>query len=158
MGRGKDKYQRKRKRNPKHTGMPPWFNDPTERLKTGFILAERWGWVCWYCRSKLNYNSFTIDHIIPCAQGGSHELNNLALSCGFCNRAKSDYPLDVFLSWLEFVRYGDSSSLLRDAWPLRQTRKPVRFRFPRLRKKEKTSRESSVLLMVNPATQARPAR
>lgn len=32
----------------------------------------------------------TVDHIIPCARGGSDELDNLQLAHRYCNRNKSD--------------------------------------------------------------------
>lgn len=33
----------------------------------------------------------TVDHIIPCAKGGSDELDNLQLAHRKCNRMKSDH-------------------------------------------------------------------
>jgi hypothetical protein len=33
---------------------------------------------------------FTIDHIVPLAQGGTDNLDNLALACFHCNRKKAD--------------------------------------------------------------------
>ena len=35
--------------------------------------------------------SIEVDHILPRARGGSDELDNLALACGWCNRYKSSY-------------------------------------------------------------------
>lgn len=32
----------------------------------------------------------TVDHIIPCARGGSDDLDNLQLAHRYCNRQKSD--------------------------------------------------------------------
>ena len=37
-------------------------------------------------------NSFTVDHIVPFARGGSDSLVNLAPACRYCNRRKSDGP------------------------------------------------------------------
>jgi len=105
-----------KRQNKLHSGPCPWRKSDLERRRVAFRLAERWGWVCWYCRVKLNPDSsFHIDHIVPRAFGGDHEIANLALSCEFCNRAKGTCELSVFLEWLEFVRYGESSSLLRAA-------------------------------------------
>src|SRR6266481_163548 len=104
-----------RRRNDRHSGPCPWRKSDAARRAIAFRLAERWGWVCWYCRAKLNPGSpFHIDHIVPRARGGDHGITNLALSCEFCNQAKlGTCELSVFLEWIEFVRYGDSSSLLR---------------------------------------------
>jgi hypothetical protein len=57
----------------------------TERM-----VRLRAGEYCEYCRlpelcSKLK---FTIDHIRAKQHGGSDEAENLALSCGYCNRHK----------------------------------------------------------------------
>jgi 5-methylcytosine-specific restriction endonuclease McrA len=99
-----------------HSGPCPWRKSDAARRTIAFRLAERWGWVCWYCRLKLNpIGIFHIDHVVPRAAGGDHGITNLALSCEFCNRAKGTCDLAEFLEWLEFVRYGESSSLLRAA-------------------------------------------
>jgi 5-methylcytosine-specific restriction endonuclease McrA len=61
------------------------------------------GWRCWYCGIELLEESATIDHIVPRAKGGSDHLDNLALCCEFCNRAKLDRSVEEFLRWLDFV-------------------------------------------------------
>jgi len=45
-----------------------------------------------------------VDHIMAVSRGGSHLMRNLALVCGFCNLAKHDHTLDVFMSWLEWIK------------------------------------------------------
>lgn len=47
---------------------------------------------CEYCQSwmKNAIHTFNIDHIIPLDKGGKSNIENLALSCGGCNSAKSD--------------------------------------------------------------------
>lgn len=51
---------------------------------------------CFYPRG-LNSNDFEcqIDHVRPVAAGGGNDIDNLRLSCGFCNRTKSD-SLDIY--------------------------------------------------------------
>jgi len=39
---------------------------------------------------QWQYVRFTVDHVIPLAQGGSDTLDNLALACFHCNRRKAD--------------------------------------------------------------------
>lgn len=53
-------------------------------------VAWRAGHCCSYCRSREEIvgASFTVDHIIPQALGGSDDINNLCLACWDCNRIK----------------------------------------------------------------------
>jgi hypothetical protein len=53
-------------------------------------VARRAGHSCSYCRSReaVVGASFTLDHIIPQALGGSDALDNLCLACWDCNRLK----------------------------------------------------------------------
>jgi 5-methylcytosine-specific restriction endonuclease McrA len=60
---------------------------------------------CGICTEPINYDthhldpkSFTIDHIVPLAKGGSDTLDNLQPCCRACNRAKSDTH-DVNPTW-----------------------------------------------------------
>lgn len=67
--------------------MPRRKFTPPERA----FIIQRAGRYCEYCRTPLDYapESFEIEHIIPLALGGTHEMDNLALSCGGCNLRKS---------------------------------------------------------------------
>lgn len=70
---------------------------------------------CHYCPEKsaatwpLNRNGsasywpmfgrdFGLDHVIPQARGGSHDADNLVISCGKCNSAKRDMAPERFRS------------------------------------------------------------
>ena len=46
--------------------------------------------LCEYCRSQMNLtgHDFTVDHITPEAEGGSHDFFNLCLCCFWCNNFK----------------------------------------------------------------------
>ena len=65
------------------------------RSKISEILQEqvrqRANYLCEYCHAseRWQYVSFTVDRVIPLAQGGTDSLNNLALACFHCNRRKS---------------------------------------------------------------------
>lgn len=54
------------------------------------IVTERAYGCCEYCHSQARFatQSFSIDHIIPKSQGGTTNLDNLALSCQGCNNHK----------------------------------------------------------------------
>ncbi len=53
-------------------------------------LYEQQKGKCWWCEQELN-NKFEIDHRIPVSKGGSNALNNIVLSCQFCNRSKHNH-------------------------------------------------------------------
>ncbi|HEX9732890.1 MAG TPA: HNH endonuclease [Thermoanaerobaculia bacterium] len=61
---------------------------PTAREKG--TVAQRARGCCEYCKSQAAYSpdTFSIEHIVPIARGGSHALANLALSCQGCNNRK----------------------------------------------------------------------
>lgn len=58
--------------------------------KLKWAVAERARDCCEYCRSQAKFSpdSFSIEHIVPRAGGGSTEMTNLALSCQGCNNRK----------------------------------------------------------------------
>ena len=53
-------------------------------------VFRRAGGRCEYCRSPDDYSPgpFSVEHILPRAEGGSGELDNLAWSCSGCNGHK----------------------------------------------------------------------
>ncbi len=61
---------------------------PTARDKEK--VAWRARGYCEYCKSRAEYSpdTFSIEHVVPVARGGGHELSNLALSCQGCNNRK----------------------------------------------------------------------
>jgi hypothetical protein len=54
-------------------------------------VRDRARGLCEYCHTaeQWQYVPFTVDHIVPLAQGGTTILENLALACFHCNRRKS---------------------------------------------------------------------
>ena len=63
---------------------------PSERREQ---VRKRAGLACEYCGVTETDagGELTLDHIQPQAQGGSDEIENLALCCSRCNGYKSDY-------------------------------------------------------------------
>lgn len=55
-------------------------------------VRQRSGCLCEYCyASELwQYVKFTVDHVVPVTQGGTDDLENLALACFHCNRRKTN--------------------------------------------------------------------
>jgi HNH endonuclease len=62
-----------------------------------YQIRQRAQGLCEYCHAleEWQYVRFTIDHIQPRSQGGSDDLNNLALACFHCNRKKYDKTSEI---------------------------------------------------------------
>ncbi len=57
---------------------------PVEKI--GLLsLARRDNWTCHLCRHKVSRKTWSIDHLIPVSQGGSHTWANVALAHHRCN-------------------------------------------------------------------------
>lgn len=59
------------------------------------MVFERDGWLCYLCRFRVSRNSSrndplrpTLDHVVPIARGGRHEMANLKTAHLFCNTSK----------------------------------------------------------------------
>lgn len=63
---------------------------PTKLRQAVFRRAKG---CCEYCRSQVDFSpdSFSIEHIVPRALGGTDDLDNLALACQRCNNLKHIY-------------------------------------------------------------------
>lgn len=63
----------------------PWISEQIQAT-----VRQRAKELCEYCHAseQWQYVQFTIDHIVPLTEGGSSDLNNLALACFHCNRRK----------------------------------------------------------------------
>lgn len=64
----------------------------SKRLR--FEVFKRDGFTCQYCARKTPDVVLEVDHIIPLAEGGGDEIENLATACFDCNRGKSAGLLD----------------------------------------------------------------
>lgn len=53
--------------------------------------------LCWWCATHLG-GSWHADHVVPIANGGTSDPNNIVLACGDCNRRKNSRPVAVFLA------------------------------------------------------------
>lgn len=59
-------------------------------------VYQRDNGVCAYCKRRLSFEDFCIDHIIPLARGGNNEECNLTVSCMKCNLKKHTMTADEF--------------------------------------------------------------
>ena len=68
------------------------------RQRTGYHgytrqqIADFWiGWFCFYCQKPLSNDSSThMDHMHPVSRGGTHDIDNIVLTCAGCNLVKND--------------------------------------------------------------------
>lgn len=65
-------------------------NRPPIRHRTRFAVLERDGFRCVYCGATADSSRLEVDHVVPVAHGGAHELSNLVTACFECNAGKSD--------------------------------------------------------------------
>jgi 5-methylcytosine-specific restriction endonuclease McrA len=63
-------------------------------------VYERDGWVCQLCLGPVdrrlrigNPLCATLDHVLPQAHGGKHDLENLQLAHAICNHVRGDLPM-----------------------------------------------------------------
>lgn len=55
-------------------------------------------WVeCHYCGEVLTPFNATVDHIIPQANGGLHNVSNLLLACKKCNSKRGCVPYQKYI-------------------------------------------------------------
>ena len=50
-------------------------------------IAERDGWACMYCGKILDFDTATIEHIVPIVRSGFDGIANMTLACAECNLA-----------------------------------------------------------------------
>ena len=63
--------------------------------ETREYLLEKWNRCCAYCGASGV--PLQVEHIKPCALGGSNSVTNLTLACEPCNRKKGAKPVEDFL-------------------------------------------------------------
>lgn len=61
------------------------FNDTEKKI----VYAKTKG-RCALCGRFMNYDEFTVDHILPISKGGTNNMDNLQATCLVCNRIKQD--------------------------------------------------------------------
>lgn len=68
-------------------------NKPNQRKPiskgTRFTIFSRDGYQCRYCGRQSDVVELVIDHVIPVAQGGTNDIENLITACTDCNAGKA---------------------------------------------------------------------
>lgn len=57
-------------------------------------LLNKYNQKCAYCGCDLNYESLTVDHIIPLHKNGTDDIENMNPACRSCNHYKSTYTTE----------------------------------------------------------------
>lgn len=60
-----------------------------------FEIFKRDGFTCQYCGRQTPVVTLEVDHIIPRAEQGTDDPNNLVTACFDCNRGKGAVPLSI---------------------------------------------------------------
>lgn len=63
--------------------------------RTRFEVFKRDGFTCQYCGAHPPSVVLECDHIVPVAEGGQNDMDNLVTACFSCNRGKAAVMLDV---------------------------------------------------------------
>jgi 5-methylcytosine-specific restriction endonuclease McrA len=67
-----------------------WVSPPNKGLRAG-LRKQVWArgdGCCHYCCVQLTVRSFTVDHVLARANGGTDDLKNLVVACRPCNSSK----------------------------------------------------------------------
>ncbi|MBK7380509.1 MAG: HNH endonuclease [Ignavibacteriales bacterium] len=67
-------------------------------------LVKLYGDVCSYCGIEVKAFFSHLDHIVPKSQGGTDDIDNLAIACPMCNMAKYTMTAYEYLDWLAYIR------------------------------------------------------
>lgn len=60
-------------------------------------LIAKCGSHCWLCNRPIINETPTLDHVTPRALGGSHDISNLRLAHGACNKLRGHGPVPELL-------------------------------------------------------------
>lgn len=75
-------------------------------LKSEDVLKqfEKQNHQCFYCEIDISKETFHIDHYMPLQKKGLNTIENIRLTCIFCNIAKHDRMPEEFIAHLNFIR------------------------------------------------------
>lgn len=80
-----DKHSQK---NCKRKSFSPEVRKQIYRKSNGF---------CCLCGEFVDYEDYTVDHIVPLAKGGTNDISNLQCTCRVCNSIKTDVLPNEFM-------------------------------------------------------------
>ncbi len=54
---------------------------------------------CYFCKKHVGKETATVEHLTPLVRGGVGNIENLALTCGFCNCLKGNMTEQEFIEF-----------------------------------------------------------
>jgi len=72
------------------------ISEPRRADLVKHTLLSMYDNTCLYCGNSIAWDNSEIDHIVPRADGGVNRLENLAVVCLHCNRAKGRQPFGLW--------------------------------------------------------------
>lgn len=75
------------------------LNSDKKRIRLRRAVRQRDGDDCWLCGGLMLFGKVTsgdyatLDHVVPRAQGGTHDLGNLKLAHQRCNNLRGNAPV-----------------------------------------------------------------
>jgi hypothetical protein len=92
----------------------------SNQKKLRFEIFKRDSFVCQYCGSHPPKAILHVDHIVPVADGGENDEDNLTTSCAACNLGKGARSLkDVWIdAGLDVVHENDEAHQLLEEWAI----------------------------------------
>ena len=61
---------------------------------------------CFWCKVELTFKQATVEHVIPRSEGGTNDVENLAIACGCCNQGRHRL---LSLKHQILARYGEQN-------------------------------------------------
>jgi len=62
----------------------------TPRTLSLYKMCSIFDYTCQICHEKFDKKDLTIEHIFPKSKGGTKEIENITLTCKYCNQIKKD--------------------------------------------------------------------
>lgn len=62
-----------------------------ERMRSKRVVT------CYYCQKLVPTLDIHFDHIVPLSKGGPHSIENLCVTCAFCNLSKGAKPVRAWI-------------------------------------------------------------
>lgn len=107
----RDTYQLKHREEVPEVCITPQKPIKTKGIAKRYVILRASEFKCHYCGTKLTMDDLTIDHVIPRANGGGNENENLVASCQECNQLKGTIPYKIFV---EAMKSGRVDELVND--------------------------------------------
>jgi hypothetical protein len=73
-----------------------------DRARIKAILFAEFEGICIYCMKQVEFDKFTLDHVIPVAYGGRNKIDNIIPACYNCNQKRRHKSL------ISVMKYRDS--------------------------------------------------